>query len=33
VAIAQVRAPTMAAVTHSTVHQPGQPPAARTMAM
>jgi hypothetical protein len=28
-----VRAPTMAAVTHSTVHQPGQPPAARTMAM
>ena len=25
--------PTMAAVTQPTVHQPGQPPAARTMAM
>ena len=33
VAIAQVRAPTMAAVTQPTVHQPGQPPAASTMAM
>src|SRR6266404_5911172 len=33
VAIAQVRAPTMAAVTQPTVRQPGQPPAARTIAM
>jgi len=33
VAIAQVRAPTMATVTHTTVQAPGQPPAARTMAM
>jgi len=28
-----VRAPAMAAVTQATVHQPGQPPAASTMAM
>jgi len=33
VAIAHVRAPTMAAVTQATACQPGQPPAARTMAM
>src|SRR2546430_5197299 len=33
VAIAQVRAPTMAAVAQPTVHPPGQPPAARTIAI
>src|SRR5881628_2708934 len=33
VAIAQVRAPTMAAVAQPTVHPPGQPPAARTIAV
>jgi hypothetical protein len=32
-AMAHVRPPTIAAVTQPTVHQPGQPPAARTIAM
>ena len=32
-AIAQVRAPTIAAVIQPTVHAPGQPPAASIMAM
>ncbi len=32
-AMAQVRPPAMASVTQSTVAQPGQPPAASTMAM
>jgi hypothetical protein len=31
--MAQVRAPTIAVVTQATVHTPGQPPAASTMAM
>jgi hypothetical protein len=32
-AMAQVRPPAIAAVTHPTVHQPGQPPVASTIAM
>jgi hypothetical protein len=32
-AIAHVRAPTMASVTQPVIHQPGQPPAASTIAM